>query len=318
MSGVPAEAIRPRSEQFAGIAFAREHPCSYLDWHTEPFTIPLRLAIVDEAPAGVSRGTFLLLHGEPTWSALYERWIPTLRSQGFRCVAVDLPGFGRSDKPTTEAWYSYARHVAALAHVIDSLDLSDIHLVVQDWAGPIGLRQLVDQPERFTRAFVLNTWLHHDGHHYGAGLRRWRAMATDSSRLGGDMPTGRIVAGTLRRPGHVQSEIEGTFNAPFAAPIDKAGARAFPLMLPFAEPERGGAAEQQRCYDALRTAPPCPIHFAFGDADPVFPFEQGETWASVIPGATIDRIPGAGHFVQADAPEECLEVVLRRLAEPAA
>ncbi|MFM8971935.1 MAG: alpha/beta fold hydrolase, partial [Actinomycetota bacterium] len=79
-----------------------------------------------------------VLHDEPSWSLLYERWIPRLTAAGFRCVAPDLAGFGRSDKPTDDAWYSYERHCASIRHVIEVE-----HLVVQDWAGPIGLRQLV-------------------------------------------------------------------------------------------------------------------------------------------------------------------------------
>ena len=238
-----------------------------------------------------------------------------LLEAGFRCVALDLPGFGRSDKPTDDDWYTYERHVAAVRHVIDTLDLDRIHVVVQDWAGPIGLRQMVDQPERFARAFVFNTWLHHDGHRYSDGVRLWRSLALDPDRLGGDMPTGRIVAGTMRRPGHDSDALSAMYDAPFTSVVDKAGARAFPTMLPFAQPERGGAAQQQRCFEALRDAPPCPIHFAFGDADPVFPYSAGEAWAAVVPGATIDRIPNAGHFVQADAPDDCLDVVRRRLVD---
>lgn len=146
--------ISPAPDRFADIAFAAAHPCRTVEWRVEPFVEPLRLAVIDEPPQGSGHGVFLLLHGEPSWSALYERWIPALRESGYRCVAVDLPGFGRSDKPTDDDWYTYERHVEAVRHVIEVLDLERIHLVVQDWAGPIGLRQLVDQPGRFVRAFV--------------------------------------------------------------------------------------------------------------------------------------------------------------------
>lgn len=314
MSGSGSEVVRPDDRQFEQVAFARRHPCRYVDWPVATVASPVRIAVVDEAPADTAagRGTFLLLHGEPSWSALYEGWIPRLVDEGFRCVAVDLPGFGRSDKPTDDEWYSYERHVAAVAHVITALDLRDVRLVVQDWAGPIGLRQLIDMPARFVQAFIFNAWLHHDGHVYSDGVRRWREMAVDPERLGGDMPTGRIVAGTMRRPDHDLDALRAVYDAPFKTFESKAGARAFPTMLPFVQPDRGGATQQQRCFHALRTAPPCPVHLAFGDADPVFPASQGEHWASLIPGATFDLIPGAGHFVQADAPQDCVEIVLRR------
>lgn len=305
--------VRPTDDQFADVPFAQRYTPSYVHHRFDDLDEPVRLAVVDEPAQGEQRGTFLLLHGEPSWGALYEHWIPELTALGYRCVAPDLVGFGRSDKVTVDEWYRYERHVEAIRSVIEQLDLHDVHLVVQDWAGPIGLRQLVDLPERFARTFVFNTWLHHDGYEYSEGVRRWREMALDPTRLGGDMPTGFIVSATMRRPDHDSAAMKHVYDAPFTTFESKAGARAFPTMLPFADPERAGADQHQRCWDALTSAPPCPIHVAFGDADPVFPYEAGERMAAAIPGATIDRIPDAGHFVQADAPSDCVAVVRRHL-----
>ena len=127
------------------------------------------------------------------------------------------------------------------------------------------------------------------------------------------MPTGRIVAGTLARPGHDTAAVAAAYDAPFASAEAKAGARAWPAMIPFADPERGGADQQQRCAAALTTWTHCPVHLAFGDADPVFTYDGAERWAAQIPGATLDRIRGAGHFVQLDAPDDCLAVIERHL-----
>ena len=316
MSTTPMDVVRPSDEQFADLAFAQAFAPTYVDWTAPGLEAPLRLAVVDEPAVGERRGTFLLLHGEPSWSMLYERWIPRLAAAGFRCVAVDLPGFGRSDKPTDDEWYTYERHCAAVRHVIDTLDLHDVHLVVQDWAGPIGLRQAVDQPDRFARVFVFNTWLHRSDFAYSAGVRWWRSAATNPEQLGGDMPTGRIVAGSMRREHADPAAVQAAFDAPFTSFESKAGARAFPTMLPFEQPDRGGAGEQERCSDFLRAGTPWPVHLAFGDGDPVFTFDQGEAWAAEIPGATLDRIPTAGHFVQYDAPDDCLAVIGRRLELP--
>ena len=232
--------VRTPPESFAEIAFARAHPVTVLDWPAPDLDDPLQLHVVDAPAVGTQRGTFVLLHGEPSWSHLYHQWIPRLTAAGYRCVAPDQPGFGRSDKPA-DAWYSYERHVAAVRFVIEELGLTDIRLVVQDWAGPIGLRQLVDRPELFSRAFIFNTWLHHAGYEYTDGVRMWHMLATDPDRLGGDMPTGRIVAGTLRREAHDREAIASIYDAPFDGPHSKAGARAFPAMLPFSRPEVGGA-----------------------------------------------------------------------------
>ena len=279
----------------------------FLEWEG------LRMHYVDEPAIGRPRGTFLLLHGEPTWSYLYRHWIPRLTAAGFRCIAPDHIGFGGSDKPTDDEWYVIERHCEALRHLIDTLDGRDINLVVQDWGGPIGLRQAVDQPTRFTRLFMLNTWLHHESMEYSDGVRWWRGAATDPAMLGGDMPTGRIVAGSLRRPGHDAAAIEAAYDAPFDGVASKAGARRFPHCIPFGDPVAGNAADQQRCYDALTVWTHCPVHILFGTDDVVFPPSWGEAWAASIPGATYEPIVGAGHFVQEDAPDDCIDAVLRHL-----
>jgi haloalkane dehalogenase len=295
------KAIRTPDERFDAI-----------DWPFDPHWFEhadgLRQHYVDERPDGPERGTFLLLHGEPTWAFLYRDWIAPLVADGFRVVAPDHLGFGRSDKPVDDAWYSIARHRAALQILVTALDLHDISLVVQDWAGPIGLCNAVADQQRYARLFIFNTWLHDDTFEYSEGVRWWRQAALDPEQLGGDMPVGNIVAGTLRRPGHDVEAIRAAFDAPFPDYASKAGARRFPYCIPFGEPELGDADAQARARAALRSWS-IPVHVAFGDADTVFTWEWAEQWAAEIPGATLQRIEGAGHFVQIDAPEDCLAVI---------
>ena len=293
--------FRTPDERFAGLPDYAFEP-RYRDWQG------LRLHHLDEGP--VDGPVMLLLHGEPTWSYLYRRWIPRLATAGYRCVVPDLPGFGRSDKPTDDGWYVVERHVEAIADLVERLDLRRIHLVVQDWGGPIGLRVLCDQPARFERAFILNTWLHHAEMVYGDGIRWWRQAALDPAQLGGDMPTGRIVAGSMRRPDHDRAALTAAYDAPFPTYESKAGARRFPFCIPFGEPEAGNAVDQERCFRALPTLG-VPLHLAFGDADSVFTWDWAERWHAQLPGSTLDRIAGAGHFVQDDATDDCLAIVLR-------
>src|SRR5689334_15409592 len=137
-------------------------------------------------------------------------------------------------------------------------------------------------------------------------------MALDPERLAVTMPTGAVVTMGLRRPDHDQAAVVAAYDAPFPTSESKAGARRFPFCLPFAEPEAGGAAWQQRCYEQLPKLG-LPVHFVWGDEDVVFPFDGAEAWAAAVPGATLDRIPHASHFVQEDAPAECVAAVLARL-----
>ncbi len=269
----------------------------------------VRLAHVDEGPSEAP--VALLIHGEPTWGYLYRKMIPPLLAAGFRVIAPDHAGFGRSDKPTDDAWYTIARHVAALGHLIETLDLRRITLFVQDWGGPIGLRQAVTMPDRFERLCILNTWLHHETFEYSPAIRLWREMALDPARLGGDMPTGAIVAGTLRRLDADRAAAFEAYNAPFAGAASKAGARRFPVCIPFAEPELGQAGEQARDF-AILPSLPMPKHVIFGDMDEIFPAAWGRRWAQGLPGATFDIVSGAGHFLQEEAGAEIVEILLRR------
>ena len=129
-------------------------PDTPFGWPPEPRYVELdglRMHYVDEGAGD----PVLLLHGEPTWSYLYRKVIAQLG--GYRCVAPDYFGFGRSDKPTDVAWYSYDRHAAALAAFVERLELRELTVVVQDWGGPLGFRLCVEQPERVARLVVLNT-----------------------------------------------------------------------------------------------------------------------------------------------------------------
>jgi haloalkane dehalogenase len=137
--------LRTPDERFEALPDFSFEP-HYVEWNG------MRLHHLDEGPKDAP--VFLLMHGEPTWSYLYRHWIPELVADGDRCVAPDHPGFGRSDKPTDDEWYVIERHCEALLHRIETLDLRNINLVVQDWGGPIGLRALCDMPERFDRVFI--------------------------------------------------------------------------------------------------------------------------------------------------------------------
>ena len=282
-----------------------------LDWPFEPHYLDhpdgLRQHFVDERPEGPERGTFLLLHGEPTWAYLYRDLITPLVEDGFRVVAPDHFGFGRSDKPTDDGWYTIARHRQALDHLIRHLDLGRIHLVVQDWGGPIGLCTAIADIDRYERLFILDTWLHDERFEYSPGVRRWREMAIDPAQLGGDMPTGFIVTLTLQRPGHDVDLLTRAFDAPFPDYASKAGARRFPVCIPFGEPGLGDADLQAQARARLRTVE-VPIHVAFADSDPIFPEAWGRQWATEL-GASFDRIERAGHFLQIDAPDDVLAVI---------
>jgi haloalkane dehalogenase len=284
------EALRTPDERFAGLP----------DWPYEPRYTDLhglRLARVDEGTGE----PVVLLHGEPTWSFLYRNVIPPLLDAGLRVVAPDHAGFGRSDKPADPDWYTYDRHVHLLTRHLTMLDLRDVTLVVQDWGGPIGLRWAMENPDRVARIVILNTGLF-SGRESSAGLDAWLAYA----RAQTDLDVGALLD---RACGGLAPEVVAGYDAPFPDVTYKAGALAFPRLVPtrLSDP---GAAAQLAAREALE-AWDGPVQVAFSDADPIFPAAVGEAWTRRLRAADpFVLVEGAGHFLQEMRPDAVARVVL--------
>ncbi|HET8980198.1 MAG TPA: haloalkane dehalogenase [Solirubrobacteraceae bacterium] len=249
----------------------------------------LRMAYIDEGEGA----PVVFVHGEPTWSFLWRHVLVPVRDAGFRCLAPDLPGFGRSDKPTEVDWYTYDRHAAALTRLLEDLDIRGATIVVHDWGGPIGLRVAVDAPERIDRLVVLDTGLF-------TGRQRmtdaWLAFRDFVARTD-DLPVGMLVRGGCHRdPGDA---VIAAYELPFPNAAAKAGARAFPLMVP-TDPGAAGASAGQATLEALRTDPR-PKLMLWADSDPVLPLSTGRRLAAAIGGEIDHVIADAGHFLQEDA-----------------
>src|SRR4051795_12633884 len=185
----------------------------------------LRMAWVEAGPA--DGPPVLLLHGEPTWSFLYRTVTPPLAAAGFRAIAPDLVGFGRSDKPADPADHSYARHVEWVrALVIDHLDLRGATLVGQDWGGLIGLRLLAEHPDRFAAAVAANTGLPTGDHDMPEVWWRFRQAVEKAPEL----DVGRLVASGCRTP--LAQDVRAAYDAPFPDESYKVGPRVMPTLVP--------------------------------------------------------------------------------------
>jgi haloalkane dehalogenase len=257
----------------------------------------LRLAHLDEGEGK----PVVFFHGEPTWSYLWRKVIPPVRDAGYRCIAPDYAGFGRSDKPTDVGWYSYDRHVELMSGLIEELDLRDATAVVHDWGGPIGLRLAVEHPDRFARIVIMETGPF-TGHQRMSDA--WLAFR-EFVRENEDVPVGMLVRGGCKHdPG---DEVIAAYDAPYIEPAAKAGARAFPLILP-TEPDAPGAAEGKRVADALREDER-PALVLWADSDPILPFSVGERVSSQLNLPAPRPIADAGHFLQEDAGPEVGAIV---------
>ena len=252
----------------------------------------LRLAHIDEG----SGSPVVFVHGEPTWSYLWRKVIPPVLEAGHRCIAPDHAGFGRSDKPTDLGWYSYDRHSELFADLLEQLDVRDATIVVHDWGGPIGLRAAIDHPDRIARMVIMDTGLFTGEQPMSDAWKTFRDFVERTE----DLPVAFLVKGAVARG--LDDDVFAAYDAPFPEPSAKAGARAFPLMLP-TSPEMPGAAAGKRVLEALREDPRPKLHL-WADSDPIIPFHVGERFAAAINADPPEKIENASHFLQEDAGEQ--------------
>jgi haloalkane dehalogenase len=264
----------------------------------------LRLHHIDEGTGP----TVLCFHGEPDWSYLYRHMLKGLVEAGHRVVCPDLVGFGRSDKPTDQDWYTYERHVEHVTRHLEQIELSDVTVVVQDWGGPIGLRWTVEHADQVGRLVVMNTGLFTG--RVSKGFMAWREFAERTP----DLPIGMIMQGATTT--ELTPEVVAAYEAPFPTPDSKAGAQRFPLLVPLT-PDDPGAREIAAVQDALGHWEK-PALVAFSDSDPVFPYpKSGEVFTQLLPTAGEQvRINGAAHFLQEDAGPQIVEAMLERFGRP--
>lgn len=257
---------------------------------------PLRIAHAEAGPAGGP--VVVLMHGEPSWSYLYRRMIAVLSTAGYRCLAPDLVGFGRSDKPAAQEDYTYERHVDWMTQWLKAQDLREVTLFCQDWGGLIGLRLVAAMPERFARVCAANTFLPTGEGRASPAFEAWRAFSQNVP----DFDSGWIVNGGTARG--ISDGARAAYNAPYPDDSYKACARRFPMLV-VTDPDMPSAAENREAWKVLERFEK-PFLTLFGDKDMVT-LGTEKLLQARIPGAKGQPhrlIENAGHFLQEDAGEE--------------
>ncbi len=305
-----ADAIQTPDERFADLP---DYPFAPNYLEVEGY----RIHYVDEGPRDGQ--TILLLHGQPSWSYLYRHMIPPLVEQGYRVIAPDLVGFGKSDKPLRQKDHNYQMHVDLMTTFVQELGLQDTTLFAQDWGGLIGLRVVANDPDRFARIMISNTGLPAAG-----GLRGligypmikfavWREGKPDQVADNGEFRFTRWIAWAMHSenfdlPALFQSATNRTLSeaelAGYAAPFPdeqyKAAIRVFPYLVP------SQLRQNQKVMDEFYAKWDKPFLTAFGDSDPVTAGGD-KIWQETVPGAQGQphtTIEGGNHFIQEDKPEE--------------
>ena len=282
------DVFRTPEDRFANLPDFPWEP-KYHEWEG------LRLAYLDEGDGQ----PIVLFHGEPSWSFLWRKIISELLAKGYRCIAPDLIGFGRSDKPTDVSWYSYDRHTASVLSLVEALDLRDAVFAVHDWGGSLGLRiGTLEAPERVSRFVAMDTGLFTGRQKMSEAWHMFRDFIERTE----DLPVAMLVERACAT--QLAPEVVAAYDAPFPTPESKAGARAFPLMLPLT-PDAPGAAKGEEVANALR-ADERPALLMWGDSDVALPLDPvGRKVQTLFPTAEeLTIIHDGGHFLQEDQGHE--------------
>ena len=291
----------------------------------------LRMHHVDEGEGEV----VLCLHGQPSWSYLYRKMIPLLVGAGYRVIAPDLIGFGKSDKPTDRASYTYANHVFWMKGLIEALDLAGVTLVGQDWGGLIGLRLVAENAERFARVVAANTGLPDARGMPDEMAPRLSALLAETpalpllemfAKLAGPMEDRPQFMYWIRhcdahpdfhpaevmRAGlnHCSEEEYRAWAAPFPSEEYVQGARQFPSLVPII-PDNPATPANRSAWTFFETFEK-PFLTAYSDADPVTRGQE-KRFIETVPGAKGQNhtiIKGGGHFLQDDVGEELAAAII--------
>ena len=294
----------------------------------------LRIHYLDEGPKDAD--PIFLLHGEPAWSYLFRKMIPTLTAQGHRVIVPDCVGFGKSDKFISKYDYSYKHHVEVMKELVQKLNLKNVTFFGQDWGGLVGLRVVAELPDRFSHVVVSNT-----GMVARSGLTAWlfekfiqlrvwwigpisfdELMEAAAEALNGNPSTSAGISmftkwmaysyyaedmdivGIIRNFGNIGlSEEEAyAYEAPYPSGLYKAGAHVWPYLIPTQ------LTENEQLWKDVYEKWDKPFLVAFGEKERIT-LPMKDDFLNRIPNPTVITLGGASHFVQEEVGPELAQII---------
>lgn len=262
----------------------------------------LRMHYLDEGPT--DGPVVLLLHGEPAWSYCYRHMIPPLVAAGCRVIAPDFIGFGRSDKPLDRDDQSYANQILWTHNLVTALDLREITLYCQDWGGPIGLRVVALEPDRFSGIVVSNTTLPDGTQEAPPRFLIWRNII---SQYVDDFSLVMQAATNVQ----LSRAEKSAYDAPFPSERYKAGPRSLPQQLPIDESYPEAANNSDAWNKVFRQWSKPFLVIDGGSTQEVSHFH--EIFTQEIPGAggqPHELISEASHFIMEDMPDHLADHII--------
>ena len=270
---------------------------------TDPNLGDMRLHYVDQGPKDGQ--VVIMMHGEPSWSFLYRRMISNVSAAGYRVLAPDLIGFGKSDKSSETSDYTYTSHVKWMTQWFEQMDVSDAVLFCQDWGGLLGLRLVSAFPDKFAGVVAANTFLPTGDVEPSEAFKSWRTF----SQTVPEFPVGGIIRGATVKD--FTDGVEAAYDAPYPDETYKAGARIFPALVP-TSPDMDGAADNVEAWKVLRKFEK-PFLTCFSDQDPVT--RGGDKgFQKLVPGCKGQAhtiVKGGGHFLQEDVHTELSDIIIK-------
>jgi len=258
----------------------------------------------------------VMVHGNPTWGYLYRNFVGPVTDAGYRVIVPDHLGFGRSDKPDDPDLYRVPRHAERLDALLESLDLHDATIVVQDWGGPIGLSWATNHPERVRSLFILNTFAHRmrEDVKLPVIVRMFRMPGAGELMVKGGhlFVRGFMFQAGVAHKDRLTADVKRAYLAPHDSWSKRTPVLVFPREIPAGpgDPtsEFGGVIED-RLIEHFRDKP---VHIAWPMKDPAFtPDTLDDLWLDTFPDAEVTRIDDASHYVQEDA----FEILVPELVE---
>ena len=274
------------------------------NYHVIDSNTGMRMHYVDHQTVETSKGTILMLHGEPSWSFLYRDMIEAAVDQGYRVIAPDLIGFGKSDKPVDTSNYTYLNHLLWLKSLLNTLALDKINLICQDWGGLLGLRLVAEDPQRYSSVVAANTFLPTGDEGASDAFKQWQHF----SQTVATFPVGDVLQkATVTQ---LSEETINAYDAPFPSEAHKAGVRTFPMLVPISSdnPETENNRKAWKVLEAFDK----PFLTLFGDSDPITAGAD-KIFQKRIAGCRNQKhriLQGGGHFLQEDVGIELITAAI--------